>query len=96
MLVSIPTSSARLGSLLTPAQMAQANASTCSQDGTFTVVVTNTGANAVYLEMGADATTSGSRAIAASTGEFAFVTDNLDKPRVIAATATTDVRITIF
>lgn len=96
MLVPIPTTSARLGSLLTKAQVDQARASLCSQDGTFTVVITNTGANAVHLEMGADATTSGSRAIAATTGEFAFVTDNLDKPRVIAATSATNVRITIF
>ena len=96
MLISIPTTSAKLGSLLSADQKSQAEASICRQDGTYTVVITNTGANAVYVEMGGTATTTGSKPIAATTGEFAFVTDNLDKPRVIAATGATDVRVNFF
>lgn len=96
MLVQIPTTSAKLFDLLSAAQKAQVANNFQRQDGRYTVQILNTGANNVFLEIGAAATTTGSHTINATNGNHQFQTDNLNAPQFIAATAATDVRITIF
>ena len=95
MLISIPSSNATLGSLLTTAQREQAERSS-AKNGVKNVLIQNTGTNAVYVEIGAAASTANSVQIAASTGSLDFKADNLDAVNVIAATAATSVRILIY
>lgn len=95
MLISIPSANATLGSLLTKAQREQAELS-AAENGVKHVLIQNTGANAVYVEVGASASTTNSAQIAASTGSLDFKAVNLDAVNVIAATAATSVRILIY
>lgn len=96
MLVTVKSSaSAKLSDLLSEAQLSQVELGITRQDGYFHVFIANTGANAVYCEIGADATTTGGAPISATSGTLGLTTDNLGKVNLIAATADTAVRIII-
>ncbi len=95
MLVPLSTTSKPLSDLLTAAQAAQVAASVQKQDGRYFVTIDNPSAIIVYLEIGAVATAAASKAIPVTTGTFSFVTDNLSKVNLIAASGTPNVVVTV-
>jgi hypothetical protein len=96
MLITVPSAAtATLNSLMTEAQRTAAANSIIKQDGRYNVRIANTGANIVYIEMGAAAATASGTPIAATSGVLELTTENLSKIQLIAATGDTAVRVLI-
>lgn len=96
MLVTVPTAaSAKLTAILSAAQNAQATGGVSPQDGYFRVLIQVLGAQDVYVEFNAAATTTGGIKVVQNES-ISFATDNLGKINMIANSAdNTNVRILI-
>ena len=95
MLITVPSAaSAKLGELLTPDQRTQFIADVMEQDGYLYFVLQNSGANAIYVESGADASVTDAVSVPAG-ASISLKTDNLSKVNLIAASGTPNVILTV-
>jgi len=98
MQITLSTASATLESLIGASGVVQANAARPQSQPYYNVTIANPGAIAIYFEMGANATTSGSIYVPVASGStpgYAFIkTDNLAKVNLIAASGTPTANVT--
>lgn len=92
MVISVPTTSAKLSDILSSAQITQIS----QFPGRKQIELQNLGANDIYVELGATATATDGRKVLASTGTFAVNVDDLSRINLISSgVVNANVRLTI-